>query len=66
MKKTLIIIIGVAVLVFIITHPISGLNSESVVRLKEAGSILPLECDIVYRARFASPDTRDFACSTIS
>ncbi len=37
MKKTLIIIIGVAVLVFIITHPISGLNSESIVRLKEAG-----------------------------
>ena len=37
MKKTLIIIIAVAVLVFIITHPISGLNSESVVRLKEAG-----------------------------
>lgn len=37
MKKTLIIIIGVAVLVFIITHPISGLNGESIVRLKEAG-----------------------------
>jgi len=37
MKKTLIIIMGVAVLVFIITHPISGLNSESIVRLKEAG-----------------------------
>ena len=37
MKKTLIIILGVAVLVFIITHPISGLNSESIVRLKEAG-----------------------------
>ena len=37
MKKTLIIIMGVAVLVFIITLPISGLNSESIVRLKEAG-----------------------------
>jgi DNA-binding transcriptional regulator YhcF (GntR family) len=37
MKKTLIIISCVVVLVFIITHPISGLNSESVVRLKEAG-----------------------------
>ncbi len=37
MKKTLIIIIAVAVLVFIITHPISGLNGESIVRLKEAG-----------------------------
>jgi len=37
MKKTLIIISCVVVLVFIITHPISGLNSESIVRLKEAG-----------------------------
>ena len=37
MKKILIIIGGVALLVFIVTHPISGLNSESVVRLKEAG-----------------------------
>ena len=37
MKKTLIIIGCVAVLVFIMTHPISGLNSESIVRLKEAG-----------------------------
>ena len=37
MKKTLIIISCVVVLIFIIIHPISGLNSESVVRLKEAG-----------------------------
>ena len=37
MKKTLIIICCVAVLLFIITHPISGLKSESIVRLKEAG-----------------------------
>lgn len=37
MKRTLIIIICIAVLLFIITHPISGLNSESIVRLKEAG-----------------------------
>jgi hypothetical protein len=37
MKKTLIIIGCIAVLVLIITHPISGLNSESIVRLKEAG-----------------------------
>ena len=37
MKKTLIIICCIAVLLFIITHPISGLNSESIVRLKEAG-----------------------------
>ena len=37
MKKILIIIGGVALLVFLVTHPISGLNSESVVRLKEAG-----------------------------
>jgi glyoxylate utilization-related uncharacterized protein len=37
MKKILIIIGGVALLVFIVTHPISGLNSESMVRLKEAG-----------------------------
>lgn len=37
MKKTLIIISCIAVLLFIISHPISGLNSESIVRLKEAG-----------------------------
>jgi hypothetical protein len=37
MKKTLITIGCIAVLLFIITHPISGLNSESVLRLKEAG-----------------------------
>ena len=37
MKKILIIIGGVALLVFLVTHPISGLSSESVVRLKEAG-----------------------------
>ena len=36
MKKTLIIISCIAVLLLIITHPISGLNSESIVRLKEA------------------------------
>ncbi|MGD8344954.1 MAG: hypothetical protein PVI38_03505 [Desulfobacterales bacterium] len=37
MKKTLITISCIAVLVFIITHPISGLNSEGIVRLKQAG-----------------------------
>ena len=37
MKKTLIIISCIVGLLFIITHPISGLNSESIVRLKEAG-----------------------------
>jgi hypothetical protein len=37
MKKTLITIGCIAVLLFIITHPISGLNSESIMRLKEAG-----------------------------
>lgn len=37
MKKTLITLSCIAVLVFIITHPISGLNSESIVRLKQAG-----------------------------
>ena len=37
MKKTLIIISCVTVLLFIITLPISGLNSESIVRLKKAG-----------------------------
>lgn len=37
MKKTLIIISCVAVLLFSITRPISGLNSESIVRLKAAG-----------------------------
>ena len=36
MKKTLILISCIAVLLLIITHPISGLNSESIVRLKEA------------------------------
>lgn len=37
MKKTLIIICCIAVLSFIVTYPILGLNSESIVRLKEAG-----------------------------
>jgi len=37
MKKTFIIVGCVALLVIFITHPISGLNSESIVRLKEAG-----------------------------
>ena len=37
MKKTLLIISCIAVLLFIIAHPIFGLNSESIVRLKEAG-----------------------------
>ena len=37
MKKTLITIGCIAVLLLIITHPISGLNSESIVRLKGAG-----------------------------
>ncbi|MGD9086377.1 MAG: hypothetical protein PVJ41_15460 [Desulfobacterales bacterium] len=37
MKKTLITITCIAVLIFIITHPLSGLNSESIVRLKQAG-----------------------------
>ena len=37
MKKKLIIFGAVDLLVFIVTHPISGLNSESIVRLKEAG-----------------------------
>lgn len=37
MKKTFTIIGCVALLVVAITHPISGLNSESIVRLKEAG-----------------------------
>lgn len=37
MKKTFIIIGCVALLVIIITHPLSGLNSESIVRLKEVG-----------------------------
>ena len=37
MKKTLIIISYITVLLFIMTHPISALNSESIVRLKEAG-----------------------------
>ncbi|MGD2187700.1 MAG: hypothetical protein PVI71_16330 [Desulfobacterales bacterium] len=37
MKKTLTIIGCIVLLIFIITHPISGLNSESIVRLKAAG-----------------------------
>ena len=37
MKKTFIILGCVALMVIIITQPISGLNSESIVRLKEAG-----------------------------
>ena len=37
MKKTLITISCIAVLIFIITHPLSGLNSEHIVRLKQAG-----------------------------
>jgi hypothetical protein len=37
MKKIFIILGCVALLVIIITQPISGLNSESIVRLKEAG-----------------------------
>ena len=37
MKKTLLIIAAAALFVFMVTHPISGLNSESIVRLKEAG-----------------------------
>ncbi len=37
MKKIFIIFVCVALLVIIITQPISGLNSESIVRLKEAG-----------------------------
>jgi hypothetical protein len=37
MKKTLIMISCIVGLLFILTHPISGLNSESIVRLKEAG-----------------------------
>ena len=37
MKKTLIIISCIAVSLIIITHPIAGLNGESIVRLKEAG-----------------------------
>ena len=37
MKKTLIIISCIAVLLLIITLSIAGLNSESIVRLKEAG-----------------------------
>ena len=37
MKKTLITISCIAVLIFIITHPLSGLSSESIVRLKQAG-----------------------------
>lgn len=37
MKRTCIIVSAVAVLLFIISHPISGLNSESILRLKKAG-----------------------------
>jgi hypothetical protein len=37
MKKTLITIGCIAVLLFIITHPISGLNGEGILRLKKAG-----------------------------
>lgn len=37
MRKTFIIIGWVALLVIVITRPISGLNSESIVRLKQAG-----------------------------
>jgi DNA-binding transcriptional regulator YhcF (GntR family) len=37
MKKALIIIGSATVLLFAITHPISGLDSESIVRLKKAG-----------------------------
>ena len=37
MKKTFIIVGCVALLVIMITHPLCGLNSESIVRLKEAG-----------------------------
>ena len=37
MKKTFIIVSCVALLLIMITHPLSGLNSESIVRLKEAG-----------------------------
>jgi hypothetical protein len=37
MKKALIITHWVAVLLLTITHPVSGLNSESIVRFKKAG-----------------------------
>ena len=37
MKKTLITISCIAVFVFLMTHPLSGLNSESILRLKQAG-----------------------------
>lgn len=37
MKKPIITIGCIVSLVFLITHPISGLNSESIVRLKGAG-----------------------------
>ena len=37
MKKTFITISCIAVLLFILSHPTSGLNSESIVRLKQAG-----------------------------
>jgi len=37
MKKALIITHWVAVLLLTITYPVSGLNSESIIRLKKAG-----------------------------
>jgi hypothetical protein len=37
MKKTLITIGCIAALLFIITHPILGLNGEGILRLKKAG-----------------------------
>ena len=37
MKKALMITQWVTVLLLTITHPVSGLNSESIVRLKKAG-----------------------------
>ena len=37
MRKTIHIIGAIVLLIFLITHSISGLNSESIVRLKDAG-----------------------------
>lgn len=37
MKKILFTLIGIAILIFIFTHSIAGLDSDSVVRLKQAG-----------------------------
>lgn len=37
MKKTFVIFVFVALLVVIITQPIAGLNSEGILRLKQAG-----------------------------